>query len=46
MEIPCDGGMEVNTNGLCHMIKMATMPIYGKNPKNLLCNRKADNLEP
>ena len=26
-----DGGMKVNTNGLHHMTKMATMPIYGKN---------------
>ena len=26
-----DGGMKVNTNGLCHMTKMAAMPIYGKN---------------
>ena len=28
---PWDGSMEVSTNGLCHMTKMATMPIYGKN---------------
>ena len=27
------------------MIKMATMPIYGKNLKNLLRHKKADDLE-
>ena len=26
-----DGEMKINTNGLCHMTKMAAMPIYGKN---------------
>ena len=26
---PWDGGMKVNTNGLCHMTKMAAIPIYG-----------------
>ena len=33
VEPPWDGGMnfKVNTNGLCHMTKMAAMPIYGKN---------------
>ena len=25
-----DGRMKVSTNGLCHMTKMATMPIYAK----------------
>ena len=25
-----DGGMEVTANGLGHMTKMGTMPIYGK----------------
>ena len=30
---------------MVHMIKMATMPIHGKNLKNLLWNRKADDLE-
>ena len=25
-----DGGIKVNTNGLCLMTKMATMPIYSK----------------
>ena len=29
--LPWDWGMEVSSNGLCHMTKMATMPIYGKN---------------
>ena len=33
MEPPCIGGMKVNTNGLCHMTKMAAMPIYGKTLK-------------
>ena len=28
-----------------HMTKMATMPIYGKNLKNLFRNQKADDLE-
>ena len=31
VEPPWDEGMKVNTNGLCHMPKMAAMPIYGKN---------------
>ena len=31
IEPPRDWGMEMNTNGLCHMTKLATMPIYGKN---------------
>ena len=33
MEPPWDGGMKVNTNGSCHMTKMATMLIYVKSPK-------------
>ena len=43
MEPPWDGGMKVSTIGLCHMTKMATMSIYGKNL--LLWNEKADDLE-
>ena len=31
VEPPWDGIMKVNTNGLCHMTKMATVSIYGKN---------------
>ena len=33
VEPPCDGGIKVSTNGLCHMTmtKMAAMSIYGKN---------------
>ena len=31
VEPPWDEGMKVSTSGLCHMTKMATMPIYGKN---------------
>ena len=41
-EPPLDKGMKVNTNTLCHMAKMAAMPIYDK---NLLWNQKADDLE-
>ena len=33
------------SNGPGHMTKTATMPIYGKNLKNLLRNQKADDLE-
>ena len=29
VEAPWDEGMKVNTNGLCHMTKMAAMPTYG-----------------
>ena len=28
---PWDRGIKVSTIGLCHMTKMATMSIYGKN---------------
>ena len=35
-----DGGTKVCSNGHGHMIKMATMPIYGKNLK------KSSSLEP
>ena len=31
VEFPLDGEMKVSSNGLCHMTKMVTMPIYGKN---------------
>ena len=31
MEPPWDEGMKISINGLCHMIMMAVMPIYGKN---------------
>ena len=31
VEPPLDGVMKVNANGLCHMTKMAAMPIYDKN---------------
>ena len=30
MEPPWDGMMKVNTNGLCHMTKVAAMSIYGE----------------
>ena len=33
MEPPWDGGTKVCSNGPGHMIKMAAMPIYGKNLK-------------
>ena len=46
MEPPWDEGMKVNTNGLCHMTKMAVMPMYGKTCKNpVFLNQKADDLE-
>ena len=46
MEPPWDVGMKVCSTGPGHMTKMATMPIYGKNIKNLLLqNQKADDLE-
>ena len=45
-EPPWDGKIKVYSNGPCHMTKMAAMPIYGKNLKNLLLrNQKADDLE-
>ena len=41
-----DGGIEVTSNGLGHMTKMAAMSIYSINIKNLLLrNQKADYLE-
>ena len=45
MESPLDGGTEVCSNGPRHMTKMADMPIYVKNLKNLLRNQKDDDLE-
>ena len=46
MESPWDAGTKVCSNGPGHMTKMAAMPIYGKNLKNLLLrNQKADDLE-
>ena len=35
MELSWDGRMKVRTNGLCHMTKMAAMPIYGKKSSSL-----------
>ena len=35
VEPPWDGGTKVCSNGPGHMTKMADMPIYGKNLKNL-----------
>ena len=40
--------MKVSTNGLCHMTKMAAMPIYGKKPLKILFSgtkQKADDLK-
>ena len=46
VEPPWDKGREVCSNGPGHMTKMAAMPIYVKNLKNLLPrNQKADDLE-
>ena len=42
VEPPWEGGTKVCINGPGHMTKMAAMPIYGKNLKNLLQNRRAD----
>ena len=33
-------GMKIYTNELGHMTSMATMPIYGKNLKNLLLQKQ------
>ena len=46
MEPPRDGETKVCSNNPGHMTKMAAMPIYGKNLKNLLLrNQRADDLE-
>ena len=46
MEPPWDGETKVCSNGPGQMTKMAAIPIYGKNRKNLLLqNPKADDLE-
>ena len=46
MDLLWDGGTKVCSNGPGHMPKMAAMPIYGKNLKNLLLwNQKADDVE-
>ena len=46
VEPPCYGGTKDCSNGPGHMTKMAAMPIYGKNLKNLLLrNQKAYDLE-
>ena len=46
MELLWDGGTKVCSNVPGHMTKMAAMPIYGKNLKNLLLwNQKANDLE-
>ena len=43
---PWDGGTKVCSYGPGHMTKMAAMPIYGKNSKNLLLwNQTADDLK-
>ena len=46
VEPPLDWGTKACSNGPGHMTKMAAMPIYDKNFKNLLrWNRKADGLK-
>ena len=46
LEPPWDGETKVCSNGPGHMTKMAAMPIYGKNHKNLfLQNQMANDLE-
>ena len=43
VEPPWEGGTKIYINGPGHMTKMAAMPIYGKNLKNLLLqNQRAD----
>ena len=39
VEPPWEGGTKVCINGPGHMTKMATMPIYGKNPSKILFSR-------
>ena len=36
MKTPYDRLAKIYTNGTGHMTKMATMPIYGKNPLKIL----------
>ena len=46
VEPPWEGGTKVYINGPGHMTKIAAMPIYGKNLKNLLLqNQKSYDLE-
>ena len=46
MKLLWDGGSKDCSNGPGHMTKMAAMPIYGKNLKNLLLwNQKAADFE-
>ena len=43
MELLCDGGTKVCSNGPGYMTKLAAMPKYGKTFKNLLLqNRMAE----
>ena len=44
VEPPWEGKTKVFINGQCHMTKMATMPIFDKNLKNLLQNQKSYDL--
>ena len=39
METPKDGGTKVCSNGPGHITKMATTPIYGKNPLKIFFSR-------
>ena len=39
VELPLEGGTKVYINGLGHMTKMATTPIYGKNPSKIFFSR-------
>ena len=45
MEPPWEGGVKVCINSPGHMTKMAATPIYGKNLKILLQNRRFYDLE-
>ena len=39
VEPPWEGGTKVYINGPGHMTKMATTPIYGKNPSKIFFSR-------
>ena len=43
VELLWEGGTKVCINGPGHMTKMAAMPIYGKNLKNLLLQNRQAN---
>ena len=44
VEPPWEGGTKVYINGPGHMTKMATMPIYGKNPSKIFFSRTSGQI--